>query len=84
MDLPDLKLPKVEGLGLLRGLKANPHTGAISMFVLVSSQPKSGPVENCDLSANGFLAMRMELDEVGDSVRMLGRYWLKFNQDSNK
>jgi two-component system response regulator len=76
----DLKLPKISGLELLRRLKTNPHTRAIPIVVLSSSQEKSDLAESYQLGLNSYLVKPMDFDEFADLVQMLGRYWLKCNQ----
>jgi CheY-like chemotaxis protein len=76
----DLKLPKINGLELLRRLKANPHTRPLPVVVLSSSQEKSDLVESYRLGLNSYLVKPMDFDEFAELVQMLGRYWLKCNQ----
>lgn len=76
----DLKLPKVNGLEVLRRLKANPHTRAIPVVVWSSSQEKRDLTECYQLGANSYLVKPMDFDEFTGVVQMLGRYWLQCNQ----
>jgi two-component system, response regulator len=76
----DLKLPKVDGLALLRRLKANPHTRIIPIVVMSSSQEKRDLTECSQLGINSYLTKPMTFEEFGETVRILGRYWLQFNQ----
>jgi two-component system, response regulator len=76
----DLKLPKIDGLDLLRRLKSNPLTRTIPVVILSSSQEARDLVESYRLGVNSYLVKPMDFDEFGESVRALGRYWLNFNQ----
>jgi CheY-like chemotaxis protein len=78
----DLKLPKVGGLEVLRRLKGNLHTRSIPVVVLSSSQEKRDRVESYLLGANSYLVKPMDFDDFRKVVRMLGQYWLQFNQPS--
>ena len=78
----DLKLPKVSGLEVLRKLKTNPHTRTIPVVVLSSSQEKRGLAESYQLGVNSYLVKPMDFDEFAELVRILGRYWLQFNQSA--
>lgn len=76
----DLKLPKVNGLEVLRRLKADPRTRTIPVVILSSSQEERDLIESYELGVNSYLVKPMDFDEFGKSVRMLGQYWLQFNQ----
>jgi CheY-like chemotaxis protein len=76
----DLKLPKVNGLEVLRRLKSNPNARSIPVVVLSSSQEKRDLEESYELGVNGFLVKPMDFDEFGETVQMLCRYWLQFNK----
>lgn len=76
----DLKLPKVDGLELLRRLKGNPHTQAVPVVVLSSSQEKRDLTESYHVNVNSYLVKPMDFDEFGELIKTLGRYWLQLNQ----
>jgi two-component system, response regulator len=78
--LLDLKLPRVDGLELLRRLKGNPHTHTIPVVVLSSSQEKRDLTESYRVNVNSYLVKPMDFDEFGALVQALGHYWLRFNQ----
>lgn len=75
----DLKLPRMNGLELLRLLKTNPHSRSIPVVILSSSKEKRDLVESYQLGANSYLAKPMDFDEFAGLVRTLGRYWLECN-----
>lgn len=76
----DLKLPKVDGLEILRRLKADPRTRTIPVVVLSSSQEERDLLESYELGVNSYIVKPMDFAEFGESVRLLGQYWLQFNQ----
>lgn len=76
----DLKLPKVGGLEVLRRLKSNPNTKMIPVVAMSSSQEKRDLTESYQLGVNSYLVKPMDFDEFTEAVRVLGRYWLQFNQ----
>ena len=78
----DLKLPKVDGLEVLRRLKADPRARAIPVVILSSSQEERDLIESYEIGVNSYIVKPMNFDEFGRSVRMLGQYWLQFNQPS--
>jgi CheY-like chemotaxis protein len=76
----DLKLPKVSGLELLRQLKSNAHARTIPVVVLSSSQEKRDLAESYKLGVNSYLVKPMDPERFDESVRILCRYWLQFNE----
>jgi two-component system, response regulator len=76
----DLKLPKVDGLEVLRRLKSNPSSRSIPVVVLTSSQEAGDLSESYRLGANSYLVKPMDFDSFADLVRELGKYWLRYNQ----
>lgn len=78
--LLDLKLPKVDGLDVLRQLKADPRTKAIPVVVLTSSKEQCDIVESYQLGVNSYIVKPVNFERFTDSVRDLGLYWLLLNQ----
>jgi len=76
----DLKLPRVDGLEVLRRLKTNPHSRSIPVVILSSSRERRDLEESYQLGVNSYLVKPMDFVEFGETVRTLGRYWLQFNQ----
>jgi two-component system, response regulator len=78
--LLDLKLPKVDGLEVLRRLKADPRTRAIPVVVLTSSREECDIVESYQLGVNSYIVKPVDFGQLIESVRQLGLYWLLLNQ----
>lgn len=76
----DLKLPKINGLEVLRRLKADAQTRKIPVVILSSSQEERDLIESYQLGVNSYVVKPMDFDEFGASARMLCQYWLQFNQ----
>jgi two-component system response regulator len=79
----DLKLPKVDGLEVLRRLKGDPVTRLIPIVVLSSSQEERDLVESYGIGANSYVVKPMDFNRYSESVRLLGQYWLHCNQTPN-
>ena len=78
--LLDLKLPKVDGLEVLRRLKTDPRTRAIPVVVLTSSREERDIVESYQLGVNSYIVKPVDFGQLVESVRQLGLYWLLLNQ----
>jgi two-component system response regulator len=78
--LLDLKLPKIDGLGVLRALRADARTRLIPVVVLTSSGEGEDLVSSYDLGANSYVRKPINFTEFVDAVRQLVRYWLMINQ----
>jgi CheY-like chemotaxis protein len=76
----DLKLPKVDGLEVLRTLKTNPRTQPIPVVVLSSSLEERDLAASYRLGANSYILKPMDFDHYGDCVRTLARYWVEINR----
>ncbi len=75
----DLKLPKVNGLEVLRRVKTDPQTRKIPVVVLSSSQEERDLVESYQLGVNSYIVKPLDFDAFGTSVGILCEYWLQFN-----
>jgi two-component system response regulator len=78
--LLDLKLPKVDGLDVLRRLKGDPRTKVIPIVVLTSSREQRDIVESYDLGVNSYIVKPVNFERYTESVRNLGQYWQSLNQ----
>ena len=78
--LLDLKLPKVSGLEILKFIKEHPALRNIPVVVLTSSREDRDIVESYQLGVNSYIVKPVTFDQVIESVRQIGFYWLLLNQ----
>ena len=78
--LLDLKLPKVDGLEVLRRIKSDKRTKVIPVVVLTSSQEERDIVESYELGVNSYMVKPVDFDQFIKCVSELGLYWLVCNK----
>jgi two-component system response regulator len=78
--LLDLKLPKVEGLEVLRALKNDPATRAIPVVILTSSREQKDLIEGYRLGASAYVQKPVDFDEFRRTIREIGLFWIVVNQ----
>lgn len=78
--LLDLKLPKVDGLEVLRRVKSDPRTRAIPVVVLTSSREERDIVESYQYGVNSYILKPVDFQQFTEATRTLGMYWLLLNQ----
>jgi CheY-like chemotaxis protein len=80
--LLDLKLPKIDGLEVLRRLRADPRTRLLPVVILTSSKEDSDLVDGYSLGANSYVRKPVEFGAFVEAVRQLGLYWLLLNEEA--
>ena len=78
--LLDLKLPKIDGLEVLRRLRADERTRLLPVVVLTSSKEQQDLVESYSLGANSYVRKPVDFNQFVEAVRQLGLYWLVLNE----
>ena len=81
--LLDLKLPKVDGLEVLRAIKSDPRTRTIPVVVMTSSQEQRDVVDSYHLGVNSYVVKPVDFDQFSKAVAELGCYWVLHNHSSN-
>ena len=76
----DLKLPKIDGVDVLRQLKSDPRTKSIPIVVLTSSAEERDRVESYALGVNSYVVKPIEFDSFAKTIADLGFYWLAINR----
>ena len=78
--LLDLKLPKIDGLGVLQRVRADRRTRRLPVVILTSSSEERDLISTYDLGANSYVRKPVDFEEFTAAARQLGLYWLRLNK----
>ena len=78
--LLDLKMPKIDGLDVLRLIKADPHLKTVPIVMLTSSREEQDVVESYELGVNAYVVKPVDFSEFMDAVRQIGVFWAVLNE----
>jgi two-component system, response regulator len=78
--LLDLKLPKVDGLEVLRAMRADDRTKTIPVVILTSSKEQRDLIAGYNLGVNAFVQKPVDFEQFGEAIRHIGMFWVLVNQ----
>ena len=81
--LLDIKMPKVDGIEVLRQIKSNPDTKTIPVVIMTSSKEEQDIITSYNLGVNSYVVKPVGFDGFAKAVSELGFYWLIINQNAD-
>jgi two-component system response regulator len=78
--LLDLKLPKVDGLAILRRIREHERTKRLTVVILTSSNEEQDIIQCYDRKANSYIRKPVDFNQFTEAIRQLGLYWLVLNE----
>ena len=78
--LLDLKMPRVDGLGVLRTMRSDQSLRAIPVVILTSSREERDLIESYELGVNGYVVKPVKFQQFVDAVKTLGLFWAVLNE----
>jgi two-component system, response regulator len=82
--LLDLKLPKIDGLEVLRRMRADERSKCVPVVVLTSSNEERDLAESYGLGANSYIRKPVDFDQFSEAIKQVGLYWLVLNEPPPK
>lgn len=79
--LLDLKLPRIDGIEVLRRLRQHERTRGLPIVVLTASRGEQDVIDSYGLSVNSYIRKPVEVDAFFEATRQLGLYWLMLNEN---
>lgn len=78
--LLDIKMPKMDGLEVLKRIRCEPKFKSIPVIMVTSSREEKDLVESYNLGANSYVVKSVDIAQFNDAIKVLGQYWIVVNQ----
>ena len=78
--LLDIKMPKMDGLEVLKHIRSEPKFKSIPVIMVTSSHEEKDLAESYNLGANSYVVKSVDIAEFNDAIKVLGQYWIVVNQ----
>lgn len=78
--LLDIKMPKMDGLEVLKHIRCEPKFKSIPVIMVTSSREEKDLVESYNLGANSYVVKSVDIAQFNDAIKVLGQYWIVVNQ----